>query len=96
MKISWFLEVKKAELRKFLLHLKPKHLFRTRLSRLCPVVALDENAMVVYGRYDVYNIFNEDNPHSIVSENTDFIDCFAVRKLTEEQYIQILLRREKQ
>lgn len=42
----------------------------------------------------------EDNPHEIIIEEDyvtiNIVNCFAVKKLTEEQYIQFLLREERQ
>ena len=69
-----------------------RHIFRQRIKRLQPVVAFNEQDEVIYGRYDVYNQHSPDgNPHVVCDRNGNFHDCFAVRKLTEEQYTAYLL-----
>ena len=100
MDIRQLIKTKAALVKYHLSHLKPGYLFRTRIPRLCPVVGLDENVIIVYGRYEVYNENNEDNPHEIIIEEDyvtiNIVNCFAVKKLTEEHYIQFLLREERQ
>lgn len=59
MDIRQLIKTKAAPVKYHLSHLKPGYLFRTRIPRLCPVVGLDENVIIVYGRYDVYNENNE-------------------------------------
>lgn len=69
-----------------------RYIFRQRIKRLQPVVAFNERIEVVYGRYDVYIRHDSKGfPHIVCDRSGNFHDCFAVRKLTEEQYTAYLL-----
>lgn len=73
--------------------MKIKQLFRKRIKMLQPVVAFNERAEIIYGRYDVYNELNPDGNNHVVCDHRGFFhDCYAVRKITEEQYIQHISR----
>lgn len=64
-------------------------LFRTRIPRLHPVVGIDSECNIVYGRYDVYNDYADDDcVHDVLVGEGLIVNCFAVKKITEEQLIK--------
>ncbi len=74
--------------------MKIKQLFRKRIKKLQPVVAFNEQGEIIYGRYDVYNELEPDGNNHVVCDNWGYFhDCYAVRIITEEQYIQHISRK---
>ena len=64
-------------------------LFRTRIPRLHPVVGIDGECNIIYGRYDVYQESADDDcVHDVWVGAGLIVNCFAVRKITEEQLMK--------
>ena len=55
-----------------------------RLRMLQPIVGIESDSIeIVYGRFDSYT-FDYDNPYAIVTLDGQFVNCFKIKKLTEE------------
>ena len=65
-----------------------KNLFRRKIPRLHPVVGVDSDCNIIYGRYHVRQTGNNDGYiHDIWCNGGLIASCFAVRKITEEQLL---------
>jgi hypothetical protein len=69
-----------------------RRLFHVRIKRLHPIVALTSGDVeLIYGRYDCYNEYNQEgNPHNVIMISGKILECFTVKKLTEEQYFNLI------
>lgn len=65
-----------------------REIFRRQIPRLHPVVGIDNNCDIIYGRYDVRQTGNDDGCiHGIWCNRVWVVPCFTVRKITEEQLL---------
>jgi hypothetical protein len=64
-----------------------------KIKRLLPIVAFNENAELIYGRYDFFDKDNIDNPHQIYNIQSEYFEsCFAVKEITEGILLEYIKR----